>query len=575
LNGGKEALIIVPSLHPNRRGRSMRDKIPNLSDYEKTYREFKWEIPEYYNFGFDGIDRWAEDRTKLALISVDDTGIQSVRHTFYDLMRLSNQFANVLSKMGAKKGDRVLLMLPRIPEWYVAMIGMIKLGVIPMPTSILVTSEDIKFRVNQSEAVLAITTLEHVTKVAEVQHECPSLKHFVVVGGRCDGWIEYEGAMNSASPKLDQKIVRETKSTDPLLIFFTSGTESYPKMVLHTHAYPLAHIVTAKFVDDLHSTDLHLAVADTGWAKTAFGKLFGQWICGAAVLQRNPIGGFNPKITLSVIERFGVTTFCASPSVYRMLIQQDLSSYDLESLRLSLCAGEPLTSEIVKAWKKGTGLDLYEFYGQSETVALLSNFRCKPIKYGSIGLPTPGHTMAVVDEEGNEIPPLKEGYVALKTKPLRPPGLMLEYWKNPQAMAKAFRGDWYFTGDKAYRDEEGYFWFIGRDKEIIKTVEQSVAPLEVERVLLEHPAIMEAAVIGIPDEKMGEIIKTFIHLKSNYHPSERLSREILEHVGRNLDPQKCPRELEFLSDLPKTTTGKIKRSELKSREMEKRKGIER
>lgn len=550
----------------------MRDKAPNLIDYEKTYREFKWEIPEYYNFGFDGIDRWAEDRTKLALISVDDTGIHAVRHTFYDLMRLSNQFANVLLKIGIKKGDRVLLMLPRIPEWYVAMMGMIKLGVIPMPTTVLATPEDIKIRVNQSEGVLAITTLEHVTKVAEVQHGCPSLKHFIVVGGRCDGWIEYEGVMNIASPKLDQKRVGETKSTDPLLIFFTSGTEAYPKMVLHSHAYPLAHVVTAKFVDDLQSTDLHLAVADTGWAKTAFGKLFGQWICGAAVLQRNPIGGFNPKITLSVIERFGVTTFCASPGVYRMLIQEDLSSYDLGNLRFSLSAGEPLTSEIVKSWREGTGLDIYEFYGQSETVALLANFRCKPIKYGSIGLPTPGHTMAVVDEVGRELSPFEEGYVALKVKPMRPPGLMLEYWKNPQVMGKAFRGDWYFTGDKAYRDEEGYFWFIGRDKELIKTAGQSMAPLEVERTLLEHPAVMEAAVIGIPDEKYGEIAKAFIHLRSAYQPSERLSREILKHLGSQLEPQKCPRELEFLSELPKTTTGKIKRSELKNREIEKRTG---
>jgi acetyl-CoA synthetase len=252
-------------------------------------------------------------------------------------------------------------MLPRIPEWYVAMMGMIKLGVIPMPTSVLVTSEDVKFRVNQSGAILAVTTLEHVTKVAEVQHECPSLGYYIVVGGKCHGWTEYERAMNNASAKLDQRTVGRTRSTDPLLIFFTSGTESYPKMVLHTHAYPLAHIVTGKYVDDLRSTDLHMAVADTGWAKTAFGKLFGQWICGAAVLQRNPIGGFNPKISLSVIERFGVTTFCASPGVYRMLIQEDLRSYDLENLRLSLCAGEPLTPEIVKAWKEGTGLDLYEF----------------------------------------------------------------------------------------------------------------------------------------------------------------------------------------------------------------------
>lgn len=548
----------------------MRDLPPNLLNYEETYREFKWEVPEYYNFGFDGIDRWAEDRTKLALISVDDTGFNAVRHTFYDLMRLSNQFANLLLRMGIKKGDRVLLMLPRIPEWYVAMMGMIKLGVIPMPTSVLVTSEDVKFRVNQSEAILAITTLEHVTKVAEVQHECPSLRHFIVVGGKCHGWTEYEEAMDSASPKLDQKNVGKTRSTDPLLIFFTSGTESYPKMVLHTHAYPLAHIVTAKYVDDLRSTDLHMAVADTGWAKTAFGKLFGQWICGAAVLQRNPIGGFNPKISLGVIERFGVTTFCASPGVYRMLIQEDLRSYDLQNLRLSLCAGEPLTPEIVKAWKEGTGLDLYEFYGQSETVALLANFRCKPIRYGSIGLPTPGHKMAVVDEGGRELPPLTEGYVALRIKPERPPGLMKEYWKNPEAMSKAFRGDWYFTGDRAYRDEEGYFWFIGRDKELIKTANLTVAPLEVERVLLEHPSVMEAAVVGIPSGKSGERIMAFITLKASVQPSERLSQEILRYVAEKIDPQKCPQELQFLKELPKTTTGKIRRAELKNREIQKR-----
>lgn len=547
----------------------MRREIPpNLTDYEKTYHDFRWDIPEYYNFGFDGIDRWAEDRTKLALISVDDTGLNAVRHTFYDLMRLSNQFANVLLKIGIKKGDRVLLMLPRIPEWYVAMMGMIKLGVIPMPTSVLVTSEDVRFRVNQSEAVLAITTLEYVTKVAEVQHECPSLKHFIVVGGKCHGWLEYGEAMDSASPKLDQKTLGKTRSSDPLLIFFTSGTESYPKMVLHTHAYPLAHIVTAKYVDDLRPTDLHMAVADTGWAKTAFGKLFGQWICGAAVLQRNPIGGFNPKITLSVIERFGVTTFCASPSVYRMLIQEDLRNYDLQNLRFSLCAGEPLTPEIIKAWREGTGLDLYEFYGQSETVALLANFRCKPIKYGSIGLPTPGHTMAVVDEEGNEVPPLTEGYVALKVRPQRPPGLMKEYWKNPQAMEKAFRGDWYYTGDKAYRDEEGYFWFVGRDKELIKTATQTIAPLEIEKVLLEHPAVLEAAVIGLPTGPSGEKIKAFIALRSSYHPSENLSQDILRWMAEKLDPQKRPQEIKFLKELPKTITGKIRRAELKNMELQ-------
>jgi acyl-coenzyme A synthetase/AMP-(fatty) acid ligase len=255
-----------------------------------------------------------------------------------------------------------------------------------------------------------------------------------------------------------------------------------------------------------------------------------------------------------------------------MLIQEDLGSFELGSLRLSLCAGEPLTPEIIKAWGEGTGLDIYEFYGQSETVALLSNFRCKPIKYGSIGLPTPGHTIAVVDEKGDEFPPCEEGYVALKVKPERPPGLMVEYWKNPQAMAKAFQGDWYFTGDKAYRDEEGYFWFIGRDKEIIKTAGQSVAPLEIERILLEHPAVVDAAVVGIPSEKQMEIIKAFVQLKSTHSPSEKLSREILDYLGRHLESQKRPEELEFIRELPKTTTGKIRRSELKNREIDKRKG---
>ena len=254
-----------------------------------------------------------------------------------------------------------------------------------------------------------------------------------------------------------------------------------------------------------------------------------------------------------------------------MLIQEDLGSFELGNLRLSLSAGEPLTPEIIKAWRVGTGLDIYEFYGQSETVGLLANFRCKTIKYGSIGLPTPGHTMAVVDEKGGKFPSFEEGYVALKVKPERPPGLMLEYWKNPQAMDKAFRGNWYFTGDKAYRDEEGYFWFIGRDKEIIKTAGQSVAPSEIERILLEHPAVVDAAVIGIPAETQIEIIKAFVQLKSTLSPSEKLSREILDYLGRHLESQKCPQELEFIRELPKTTTGKIRRSELKNREIEKRK----
>ncbi len=545
----------------------------NIKDYEEAYRNFKWEVPEYYNFAWDVVDKWAEDRTKLALVSVDSEGKNARYHSFWDLKIMSNKFAHILKELGIKRGERLFVMLPRVPEWYFVVLGCMKAGVIFMPTPTLSMPKDIEYRINQAEAVVAVTSAEYAERVEEVEGKCPSLKHKILVGGKRDGWLSFEEMMEKAPRQATpDDFGGKTKSSDPLLIYFTSGTESYPKMVLHTHSYPIGHWVTGYMVQDLRPTDLQWTIADTGWAKTAWGKLFPQWIHGAAVLQWNAKGRFNPKVVLEILQNYGVTVFCAPPTAYRLLIlQEDLKKYDFSNLRHSLSAGEPLNPEVIKVWKDATGLEIYDYYGQTETVALLGNCPAFPIKAGSMGKPTLGHDVRIVDDDGNELPPGEEGHIALRIKPVRPPGLMKEYWRNPEANEKSFRGDWYFTGDKAYKDEEGYFWFVGRADDVIKSSGYRIGPFEVESALQEHPAVAESAVIGVPDEVRGAIVKAFVILAPGYEPSEELKKELQEHVKRVTAPYKYPREIEFVKELPKTISGKIKRAELRKMEIEKRK----
>ncbi len=537
----------------------------NMENYEETYRSFKWEVPEFYNFAYDTVDSWAEkDRTKLALISVSDDPKVAQKHTFWELSRLSNRFANVLMSAGARPGDRLLVLLPRIPEWYVAVLGAMKAGVVFMPTPTLSMPKDIEYRLNSSGAAFAITDADNAFKIRDIQQNCPNLKAVFIVGENQEGWISYEEEMEKAAPEVKERI--RTRTSDPLLVYFTSGTVGYPKMVEHTHAYPLAHIVTAKFVHDLQPNDIHWTIADTGWAKTAWGKLFGQWIIGCTVLQRNPKGRFNPKAALEVLERYGVTTFCAPPTAYRLLILEDLKKYRL-SLRHCVSAGEPLNPEVIRAWETGTGLKIYDFYGQTETVAVLANYPCLPIREGSMGKPTPGHYVAIVDDEGNELPAGEEGHIAIRIKPFHPPGIFKGYLNQPDANQVAFRGDWYYTGDKAYKDEEGYFWFVGRADDVIKASGYRIGPFEVESALIEHPAVQESAVIGKPDPVRGEIVKAFVILKPGYEPSEQLVKELQEHCKRVTAPYKYPREIEFVKELPKTISGKIRRGELRRMEL--------
>ena len=546
----------------------MTELAPNMLDYEQTRNDFTLDVPEHFNFGFDVVDRLAEDRTKLALISVDSTGERAEKHTFWDIKVLSNKFANLLSGLGVGKAERAFIMAPRIAEWYTAIIGLMKLGVVPMPATTLCTSQDIEYRLNRAEATVVIADLEGAVKVEEAVANCPSVKRLILVTGTRKGWISCDEELPKMAPRFDAPEL--TRSDDPLLIYFTSGTVGQPKMVLHTQAsYAIAHTITARFWHDLKPVDVHWTMSDMGWAKAAYGKLFGQWTQGATVLQHNAVGRFDADLALRILEKYGVTSFCAPPTAYRMMVLLDLTKYDLSDLRHCTGAGEPLNPEVMKLWEDGTGLTIYDGYGQTETVLLVGNFRCMPVKPGSMGKPTPGFDVAIVDEEGEELGAGEEGQIAVRVKPERPVGLLKEYWGDADAMASAFMGDWYLTGDKAYKDEDGYFWFVGRADDLIISAGYRIGPFEVESALIEHPAVAESAVVASPDELRGSIVKAFVVLAPGHVPSEELTLSLQEHVRDVTAPYKYPRAIEYVTELPKTISGKIRRVELRQDELDR------
>ncbi|MFW6304485.1 MAG: acyl-CoA synthetase [Candidatus Saliniplasma sp.] len=426
----------------------------NMYDYEKIKEEFEWEVPEFYNFALDDVDERAKQNPeKTALISVDNSGENAEMNTFKELKDLSNKFANILREKGLEKGDRAMLLVHRIPEWYVAILGMIKLGVIPIPTPNLAVPEDIRYRIDLSEANTIVTDWSNHEKIDKVRdkEEMKSLKNFILIDPEEDveGWDNYDDLMEDASAVLNRDDIEPTKSDDPLLIYFTSGTTGKPKMVLHNHSYPIGHTVTAKYVQDLTSEDTNWTIADNGWAKAVWGKLFGQWIVGATIVQQNITGKFDPKKTLKVLQDYEITTFCVPPTIYKMMINEDVESYDLSSLRHCLSAGEPLNPDVIDKWEEYTGLRIYDYYGQTETVALVANYPTMEVKAGSMGKPTPGHDVEIIDDTQNIVPVGEEGHIGLKVESERPPGLFQEYWKDEEKTREVFEGGWYYTGDRA------------------------------------------------------------------------------------------------------------------------------
>jgi acetyl-CoA synthetase len=419
---------------------------------------------------------------------------------------------------------------------------------------------------------MVITMQEYADKIDEIAKECPSLTCRMLIDGKRQGWISYPVELDYPAP-VSAKVVnlpgtKKTKSTDPLLIFFTSGTTGEPKMVVHDHSYPLGQIVTARFWHDLRTNDIHFTLSDTGWAKSAWGKLYGQWIEGSAIFVYDIRGRFNATEILPLIEKYGITTFCCPPTIYRMLILADLDKFDFTELRHCTSAGEPLNPEVIKAWKDATGLTIYEGYGQTETVLCIGTFPGMKPKFGSMGRPSPGWQIELHDDHGKPVGLHEEGRIAISTKS-RPVGLLKEYLNNDEENKKSFIGDWYYTGDKACKDEDGYLWFVGRDDDVIKASGYRIGPFEVESALLEHPAVQESAVVGSPDDIRGLIVKAFIILKPGYTASDSLTREIQKHVKKVTAPYKYPRAIEYVGSLPKTISGKIRRNDLRDREMKK------
>lgn len=530
--------------------------------YEQLRSTYSLEVPPRFNYVRDVVDRWASSHpNKLALIAVEPDGVTASRYSFADISARASTAAHLLAELGVEKGDRVFVMLPRIVEWYDILLGCIRLGAIPMPGTMQLTARDIAYRIQRADASVVVTDDDGFEAVATALGECRTVNAKIIVGETNGGWISYRDAILI---KRASSIVEDTASDDPMLIYFTSGTESYPKMVLHTQAsYGIGHEITARFWHDLRESDVHWTVSDTGWAKAAWGKLFGQWRLGAAVLMWNIIGKPDLDRMLRVIGEQGVTTFCAPPTLYRAFVQMDLSEYDLSRLRHSTAAGEPLNPEVIKVWHDATGLQIYDGYGQTETVNLVANFPGIDVRPGSMGLPVPGIDVQIVDDAGKIVNDGDEGNIAVPIEPNRPVGLFKEYWRDPEKNAQVFRDGWYFTGDKAIRDSDGYIWFVGRADDVILSAAYRIGPFEVESALLEHEAVAEAAVVGKPDPTRGEIVKAFVVLADGFLPTAELGELLKEHVKATTAPYKYPREIEFVDELPKTISGKIRRVELR------------
>ena len=553
-------------------------RTPHMTDYEAERRNFHLEVPEYFNFATDVIGKWASDPNKLAMLWIGQNG-EERQLTFAHFAERSSRAANAFARLGIQKGDRVLVMLPRIPEWWESVLGLMKIGAIPIPSTTLLTPKDIQFRAGVAEVAAFITDSEGAEKFDQVRSECPTVKVAILVepnadvGGR-EGWTSYQQIVDEASPEFTGP---KTRSDDACLVYFTSGTVGYPKMVLHTHAsYPIGHTITGRYWLDLHEDDLVWNLSEMGWAKAAYSNLFGPWIMGAAMFIQDARGKFNALETLEMLHKYPITTLCAPPTAYRMMVLDEPMAYlkanPPKALRYCTGAGEPLNPEVIKIWRDVTGMTIRDGYGQTETVILCANFPPLEVKPGSMGKPSPGFDVSVIDHDGSELPPNKEGDIAVRVKPQRPIWLFKEYWRNPDATSACIRGDWYITGDRAYKDEDGYFWFVGRADDVIISAGYRIGPFEVESALKEHPAVAESAVVASPDEMRGEIVKAYVILAPGYTRSPELASALQEHVKRVTAPYKYPREVEFVDSLPKTISGKIRRVELREMERKKKSG---
>lgn len=537
-----------------------------FDSYEDFKANYKVNIPEDFNFGFDVVDAWAEaDKNKKALVWCNDHGEEKT-FTFSDISRLSNKTANYFRSLGIKKGDVVMMILRRRWEYWICATALHKVGAVLIPGSLQLTKKDIVYRGNSAEvkAIICVNDDFVINQVEASEKEIPTLENKIVVGEPRDGWRFFEDEIEPFSDKFARPTGDQaTNWNDIMLVYFTSGTTGMPKMVQHNFAHPLGHIVTAKYWQMVQENKLHMSVSDSGWAKFGWGKIYGQWICGAIIFAYD-MDKFIPAKLLEVISKYKITTFCAPPTMYRFMLQEDLKKYDLSSIQRCCTAGEPLNPEVIKKWQEYTGHFIYEGFGQSEGSVLLANFQWFEPRLGSTGKPSPIYDIHLVDKDGNDVKTGKEGSIVVMDVKNHPPvGLFTGYYKNPEMTEEKLLGKFYNTDDMASCDEDGYYCFIGRDDDVIKCSGYRIGPFEVESALLEHPSVVECAITGAPDPIRGQVVKATVVLAAGYTPSEELKKELQNHVKRVTAPYKYPRVIEFVDELPKTLGGKIKRGQIR------------
>ena len=542
----------------------------DLDDFKKNYKVI---VPENFNFGYDVVDAWAaEQPNKLAMLWTNDKGREE-RFTFAKMKEMTDRTASYFQSLGIEKGDRVMLILKRNYEFWFSIVALHKIGAVVIPATHLLTKKDIVYRNNMAGTKAIVCCgdpliLEHV---ASSKAESPTLEKMISVGPEVpEGFEDFQKGIENTAPFV--KPAQVNTNDDVMLIYFTSGTSGEPKMVAHSFTYPLGHITTAAYWHNLTPNDLHLTVADTGWGKAVWGKLYGQWIVGACVFVYDH-EKFTPSDMLQMIEKYKITTFCAPPTIYRFFIKEDLSKYDLSNLRWITTAGEALNSAVFDTMKKITGLNIMEGFGQTETTLSIATFPWMTPKPGSMGIPNPAYDVDILTPDGRKAEDGEQGEIVIHTKNGRPLGLFKEYFRDPQRTAEVYsdNGTTYHTGDIAWRDEDGYLWFVGRTDDVIKSSGYRIGPFEVESALMTHPAVVECAVTGVPDPVRGKVVKATIVLGRGYEPSDDLVKEIQNHVKKTTAPYKYPRIIEFVKELPKTISGKIRRVEIRKNDEEKAK----
>ena len=537
-----------------------------FTSQEDYIRNFRIRVPADFNFAYDVVDAYAaEEPDKKALLWTDDRGGE-IQFTFADMKRETDRTASYFQSLGIGRGDMVMLILKRRYEFWFSILALHKLGAVAIPATHLLTRKDVVYRCNMAgvKAIAAAGEPVITGHIAAAMPESPTTKLLISVGPEVpEGFLDFHEGIRHAAPFVRPQHVNT--NDDIMLMYFTSGTTGEPKMVAHDFTYPLGHISTGCFWHNLHEGSLHLTIADTGWAKAAWGKLYGQWLAGANIFVYDH-EKFTPADILRKIGQYRITSLCAPPTIYRFLIREDLSKYDLSSLEYCTTAGEALNGAVYDTFKRLTGVRLMEGFGQTETTLTLATFPWMEPKPGSMGVPNPQYDIDLLTPDGRSAEDGEQGQIVIRTDRGKPLGLFKEYYLNDGMTHEVWHDGVYYTGDVAWRDEDGYFWFVGRADDVIKSSGYRIGPFEVESALMTHPAVVECAITGVPDEIRGQVVKATIILGGKYRPraGEELIRELQDHVKRITAPFKYPRIIEFVDELPKTISGKIRRKAIRA-----------